>query len=165
VIGILPGRLATRQRLLVGAMIVAGTSLLNLIAFELGPFGSPWPIALLWAVCGWTGLGPNVATSFLLFILGLWVDTLTGAQLGTWAFVALISHSVLLLFARFLGTGTLGRVGSSVVCGGVMFVVMLALGFWQHGGFYILGLLLPLIIAVALYRFVGGVFELSEDAT
>lgn len=164
-IGILPGRLATRQRLIAGAALVAGTSLLNLIAFELGPFGSPWPIALLWAVCGWAGLGPNVATSCLLFVLGLWVDALTGAQLGSWAFVALISHGLLLVFARFLGTGNLGRVGSSVVSGVIMLFVMVALGFWRHGSLYILGLLLPLIIAVALYRFVGGVFELSEDAT
>jgi hypothetical protein len=165
VIGILPGRIVTRQRLLVGVLIVAGASLFNLIALEIGPFGSPWPLALLWVVCGWSGLGPNVTTATLLFALGLWVDVLTGSPLGTWAAIVLISHAISLAMTRFLGTGSLGRMGSAILTGAVMLLVMLVVGFWRDRSFYVLGAVLPLIGAIGLYPFVGDLFELSEDET
>jgi hypothetical protein len=165
VIGILPGRQATRQRLLVGGLIVAGISVLNLIALEVGPFGSPWPVALLWAACGWAGLGPNVTTAGLLFLLGIWVDALTGAPLGTWAAIALLTHAILIVMIRFLGIGNLGRIGNASVAALVMFLCMLGVGVWQSGSFYFLGAVLPIVSAVILYQLVGQFFELSEDET
>jgi rod shape-determining protein MreD len=165
VIGILPGRLATRQRLFVGALLVMAVSLFNLIALELGPFGSPWPIALLWPICGWVGLGPNVTTAGLLFGLGLWVDVLTGAPLGSWAFIALLTLGVLLLLVRFVGFGGLGPAASAIVTGVIMAITMILFGVWRGAGFYVLGSLLPLLTAVAAYPFVRKLFELSEDET
>jgi hypothetical protein len=165
VIGIMPGRLVTRQRLFVGALFVMGISLLNLIGLELGPFGSPWPIALLWPVCGWAGLGPNLTTASLLFFLGLWVDVLTGAHLGSWTFVALLTHSVLLLVARFVGLGGLSRTINSIICGVIMLLIMIVLGIVRGTGLYLLGSLLPIASAIGMYYFVGQLFELKEDET
>lgn len=164
-IGILPGRLATRQRLFVGVVIVAITSLLNLIAVELGPFGSPWPIALLWAASGWAGLGPNVTTAALLFSLGLWVDVLVGTPFGTWSGVTLLTHGIVILMARYLGTSNLGRLGRAIICACVMLLVMTLIGLWQGGGINFLSAILPLGVAVGLNIFVGKFFELSEGET
>ncbi len=164
-IGIWPGRLATRQRLISGALLVVGTSLLNLIALEVGPFGSPWPVALLWAACGWSGLGPNVTTAGLLFLLGLWVDVLTGAQLGTWPLVTLLTHGIVMLLTRFLGAGNAGYLGNASTAGFVMIVTTIVIGFWRGAHFYVLGAILPVVSAVLLYHFVGRFFELSEDET
>jgi hypothetical protein len=163
--GIMPGRQATRQRLLIGAVIVAGTSLFNLIALEFGPLGSPWPIALLWAACGWAGLGPNASTAGLLFALGLWVDVLTGAPLGTWAVIALITHAITLVMARFIGTSSFGPLGSVIVSACVMLLAMVTIGLWRDGSFYFLGALLSLVTAVSCYPLVSRFFELSEDET
>jgi hypothetical protein len=163
VIGILPGRLATRQRLFVGAMLIIGVSFLELIPVELGPFGSPWPIALLWPVCGWSGLGPNVTTAGLLFLLGLWVDMLTGAQFGTWSLIALSSHALVLVLAPFLGTRNFGRISRASLTGLVFLVMMLLFSLWRNTGFNIVSSLLPLIIAIITYRSVGKLFDLSED--
>jgi hypothetical protein len=161
----MPGRLATRQRLFVGAMLVVAASLLNLIAVEFGPLGSPWPIALLWAACGWAGLGPNVTTAGLLFVLGVWVDVLTGAPLGTWALVTLSTHGITILLARFQGTGNLGYVGNASVSGFVMILISVVINFWRYGHFYLLGFILPVGCAIAIYHLVGRFFELSEDET
>jgi hypothetical protein len=165
VIGILPGRLATRQRLFIGAMVVVGTSLLNLIAVEAGPFGSPWPIALLWAACGWAGLGPNVTTAGLLFVLGLWVDALTGAPMGTWALVTLLTHGLTILSARFLGVGNLGYVGNASISGLFMILISILVSVLRGTSFYLIGMISPVLGAIVVYHFLGRLFELSEDET
>lgn len=164
-IGIWPGRLATRQRLIAGAMLVFGVSLLNLIALEVGPFGSPWPIAILWAACGWAGLGPNVTTAGLLFLMGLWVDVLTGAQLGTWPLVTLLTHGIVMLLARFFWARTSGHVGNASIAGFVMIFISVVISLWRGANFYVLGAILPVVSAIVLYHFVGPLFQLSEDET
>lgn len=150
---------------MVGAFLVVAVSILNLIALEIGPLGSPWPIALLWPICGWAGLGPNVTTASLLFGLGLWVDILTGAPLGTWAFIALVSHGVILTLARFVGTRSLGRLSNGVIASIAMAITMILFGLWRDTGFYVVGSILPLVTAVIFYHFFGKVFELAEDET
>ncbi len=162
-IGILPGRLATRQRLFVGAILVMGLSTLDLIPLELGLLGSVWPIVLLWPVCGWAGLGPNVTTAGLLFLLGLWVDTLTGAQFGTWSFIALLSHACVLVQARVLGTRNLGRISRATLAGVVLFLVMLLFALWRNIGFNIMSAIVPITVAIFCYQRVGQLYDLSED--
>ena len=164
-IGILPGRLATRQRLFTGAILVAGISLLNLIPLEFGPFGSPWPIALLWAACGWAGLGPNLTAAGLLFILGLWIDALSGTPLGLWSSVALLTTAVTIGLSQYLGLGSLGRLGNAGVSGIAMLVIMVIANLWRGAHFYLLGAVLPIVTAIIAYQFVGRLFELSEDET
>jgi hypothetical protein len=163
VIGILPGRLATRQRLMVGALLVMGVSLLNLIPLNLGPFGSVWPLALLWPVWGWAGLGPNATTAGLLFILGLWVDFLTGAHLGTWATVALTSHGLILLLTRFVGLASFGPVAGACIGGAVLALVIFVFGAWHTGSFVGLSMSFQIIAAIGLYRVLWPIFELEED--
>ncbi|MCU0881906.1 MAG: hypothetical protein MUF14_04470, partial [Hyphomonadaceae bacterium] len=78
-------------------MIVVCASLLNLVPVSLGMFGAPWPLALIWAACGWLSLGPNAGVAALLFGLGLFLDWISAAPLGAWAFCGLITHAAGLL--------------------------------------------------------------------
>jgi hypothetical protein len=165
VTGILPSRLVTRQKLLTGSLVVMAVSVLQLIGFDLWIFGSPWPIALLWAACGWAGLGPNMATAGLLFALGIWVDVLTGSVVGTWAFIALLTHGVTLLSARFFGTGALSPLVNCALGGIVMICIIAVFSFWQHKGIDLFGALTPILSSIAFYFLVSSWFELSEDET
>ena len=162
-IGIFPDRVVARQRLLIGTIIVAATSLLNLIPLEFGILGSPWPVGLLWAICGWSGLGPNLTTATLLFFLGLWVDILTAATLGTWAFIALSTHAATLVTAQYLGTNGLGRIGSIAVSGTIMLLIMTVFQLWRGSNFFFVGTILTIVSAIGLYHYVGFIFELCED--
>jgi hypothetical protein len=163
--GVLPARLATRQRLALGTIIVAFVSILQIVQVDMWTFIFPWPMALLWAVCGWSGLGVSIGTSLILAALGLWVDVLTGSTLGTWAAIALITHGLTVLAARFLGTGNGGPVINCAVSGFIMICVMMFFTMWQNNGFDPLGIILPVLMAIALYVAVGRWFELSEDET
>jgi hypothetical protein len=164
VIGILPGRLATRQRLIIGALVVAFVSIFNLIAVDLGPiFGSPWPIALLWAICGWSKLGANLSTGCLIFVLGCWLDVLTGSSLGTWPCIGLVTLCLTLAANNFLGLGSLSPVASCAVSGFFMLIVMSILSLWQSQQLYFLGSITSIFSAVAIYFAIWEQFELSED--
>jgi hypothetical protein len=165
VVGILPSRLVTRQRLAIGTLLIAVISMCQLLRFELWSLGSPWPIALLWAACGWTGLGVSVGTASILFALGLWMDILTGATLGTWAFVGLATHGLSLLSARFLGTGSASPIVNCALSGVIMTSVMIVFALWQNKGIDLIGSVLPVLGAIVLYFWVGRWFELSEDET
>jgi hypothetical protein len=163
--GPLPARLAPRQKLALGTFIVALVSVLQIVQVDMWTFIFPWPIALLWAVSGWSGLGISIGTSFILAGLGLWVDVLTGSTLGTWAAIALITHGLTVLAARFLGTGSAGPVINCAVSGFMMICVMLFFSLWQNKGFDPIGIIVPVMVAIALYVFVEQWFELSEDET
>jgi hypothetical protein len=160
---ILPMRRATRQRLAVGTLIVVLVSLLHLVSVNLGIFGSLWPIPLLWAACGWSGLGANAGTAVLLFGLGLWFDVLTGSNFGTWAMIGLGTHIVMLLASRFLGLGSVSNVVNCALSGFFMLCVMILLSLIQNTGMNLAGMMTPLITTISLYFFVGKWFELSED--
>jgi hypothetical protein len=160
---LLPRRLITRQRLAIGTLIVASVSLLQLISLEVWILGSLWPIGLLWAACGWTGLGANIATAFAMFCLGLWLDLLTGAALGTWAFIGVATLGLSLLSAHFLGTGSARPVVNAAITGLIMLAVMFALAIWQNNGFDLLNMVMQTAVAIALYELVSKWFELSED--
>jgi hypothetical protein len=163
---ILPGRPATRQRLIVGALIVAGVGLCNLISIDLWyGFGSVWPIGLLWAACGWSRLGPHPSTATLIFLLGLWTDALTGAPMGTWALAGLVTHFVTIIMYQFLGLSSLGKVATCAICAIVMMIVINVIGLWQQNALYVLGNLVPLSITVGLYGLIGQWFELYEEET
>jgi hypothetical protein len=162
---ILPGRLATRQRLAVGAVLVALTSALQVIPFEFGVFHAPWPLALLWAVCGWSGLGINIGVSLILMVLGLWADVLTGATLGTWSSIGLMTYGLNLLAARFLGTGGAGPAMNCALCGIIMICVMLVFAIWQNKGIDLIGIVIPVLTAILPYFWLARWFELSEDET
>jgi hypothetical protein len=163
--GVMPARLATRQRLALGTVIVALVSILQIVQLNLWTFIFPWPLALLWAACGWSGLGVNIGTSLTLTGLGLWVDVLTGSTLGTWAAIGLITHGLTVLAARFLGTGSAGPVVNCAVSGFIMICVMMIFTLWQNEGFDPFGIIVPVLMAIALYVLVGRWFELSEDET
>lgn len=163
-IGILPGRNATRQRLILGAGVVALASVLQLISIDLGQtFGSPWPIALLWAACGWSKLGPNLATSFLIFMLGCWVDLLTGSVLGTWAFAGLATLGLTIASIKYLGLSGMSSVVGCAVSGFFMLVIVAAIGVWQTQSFYLLGNIVSVGVAVVLYIPLRKLFEVSEE--
>jgi hypothetical protein len=159
----LPERFVTRQRLLTSSLIVLVVSMMSLLSLTLGPFGSPWPIAILWAICGWAGLGPNSATSLLMLVLGLWVDVLSGTHLGTWAFVALGSFVLSLLAQNFFGLGNLRPLVKCAVCGVIMMIVMIGFELAQHQRLVILDAILPVLTATILYPLVDKWFDLSED--
>jgi hypothetical protein len=166
VIGILPGRLATRQRLMIGALIVVIVSILNLVTLDAGPiFGSPWPIALVWAVCGWSKLGANLATASLIFALGCWVDLLTGSVLGTWACAGLITMALTLGASTYLGLNGLSPVMSCTVSGFFLLIVLAILGLLQNQQSYFFGNILSIMTAIGLYPLISKFFELSEDET
>jgi hypothetical protein len=158
-------RLVTRQRLLVSSAIVLLVSLFQLMAFDMWIFGSPWPIPLLWAACGWAGLGASAGTATLLFALGLWFDVVTGSSLGTWAAITLVTHAVTLLSARFLGADGASAMVHCALSGFVMLIVMAIFSIWQNGTISLVGMLTPIVTTIALYRLVGRWFELAEDET
>ncbi len=149
---------------MIGALVVALVSILNLIALDLWfGFGSPWPIAMLWAVCGWSKLGANLATACLIFVLGCWIDLLTGSALGTWAFTGLATLAIMLAADAFLGVGSVGPVVSCSLAGAVMILIMTLVGYWQSQQFYFLGNVASIAVAISLYPFVFKLFELTED--
>jgi hypothetical protein len=166
VIGIMPGRLATRQRLIVGALLVAIVSTLNLIAADLwAGFGSPWPIALLWAVCGWSKLGANLATAILIFLLGCWIDLLTGSVLGTWALTGLATLGMILLGETLLGIRGLSPFASCGLAGACMILVISLLGFWHNQQIQLQANLVAIGGSVLIYQIVYKLFVLVEDET
>lgn len=162
-VNVLPARPATRQRLAIGSLLVVLVSLFQLIGLEIPVIGSPWPIALLWAACGWAGLGVSIAPSILLMLLGLWVDVVTGATPGTWATIGLATYGLTLLGARFLGTDSAGPLMNCALSGLFMICVMVVFSLWQNKGIDLIGTIIPVFSAVLLYVLVRKWFELSED--
>ena len=160
---LLPGRPSTRSRLFSGLAIVAGTSLLNLVSLNLGPFGSIWPASLIWAACGWANQGPNALIGLLLFLLGLWLDLLTGGPLGAWAVVALIAHGLTMLTARFSTMMATTPLGSAAITGFFFLLAALILSISSGKGFNVLAILVPIISAVVTYPWLAPWFDLSED--
>lgn len=160
---LLPGRPSTRSRLFFGLAIVAGTSLLNLVSLNLGPFGSIWPASLIWAACGWANQGPNAVIGLMLFGLGLWVDLLTGGPLGAWAVVALIAHALTILTARFSVAMASTPMGSAAVTGLFFLVAAFILSISSGKGFNVLSILAPMVSAVVTYPWMAPWFDLSED--
>jgi hypothetical protein len=163
--GNLPVRLSAPKGLAAGALIVVLVSLLNLVPFEIEYVGSPWPLALLWPVCGWAGHGVSIKIALILFALGLWLDILTGTALGTWVFIGLSTYGLTLLSARFLGMNGAGPMVNCAVSGATMVFVMALFALWQNKGIDLVGMIVPVLTAIALYFFVGNWFELSEDET
>jgi hypothetical protein len=149
--GNLPVRLSAPKGLAAGALIVVLVSLLNLVPFEIEYVGSPWPLALLWPVCGWAGHGVSIKIALILFALGLWLDILTGTALGTWVFIGLSTYGLTLV--------------NCAVSGATMVFVMALFALWQNKGIDVVGMIVPVLTAIALYFFVGNWFELSEDET
>jgi hypothetical protein len=162
---ILPVRRATRQRLVLGGLICALMSLLQLVGLNLGIFGSLWPIPLLWAACGWSGLGVNMGAAVMLFALGLWFDVLTGSRFGTWSVVALATYGLTLLSEQFLGTGAGSSLITCALSGFFMLCVMTLMGLMQNTGVNLVGMITPLLTTILLYSFVEKWFDLSEEET
>ncbi|MCA3693790.1 hypothetical protein [Aquidulcibacter sp.] len=160
---LLPGRPSTRSRLFSGLAIVAGTSLLNLVSLNLGPFGSIWPASLIWAACGWANQGPNALISVLLFLLGLWLDLLTGGPLGAWAVVALLAHGLTILTARLSVAMASTPLGSAAITGFFFLLAAFILSISSGKGFNVLAILVPIISAVITYPWLAPWFDLSED--
>jgi hypothetical protein len=144
---LIPARPTARRKLWWGAVIVMIASLPSAAPFNVGPFGTPWPLALIWAALGWASLGPMVVSGVLLFALGLWLDALTGAPLGSWAFVALVAHGSALLQRRGLTLVPL-FVGHGIgACAGVALAAAaaaLVLNFARGSDLGWLALILPL---------------------
>lgn len=160
---LLPGRPSTRSRLFSGLAIVAGTSVLNLVSINLGPFGSIWPASLIWAACGWANQGPSAVVGLMLFCLGLWVDLLTGGPLGAWAVVALIAHALTMLTARFSVAMASTPMGAAAVTGLFFLVAAFMLSISSGKGFNVLAILVPTVSAILAYPWVAPWFDLSEE--
>lgn len=160
---LLPGRPSTRSRLFSGLAIVAGTSLLNLVSINLGPFGSIWPASLIWAASGWANQGPNAVIGLMLFGLGLWVDLLTGGPLGAWAVVALIAHALTMLTSRFSVAMSSTPMGAAAITGLFFLVAAFILSISSGKGFNVLSILVPIVSAVLTYSWVAPWFDLSKD--
>jgi hypothetical protein len=143
--------------------IVAGTSLLNLVSINLGPFGSIWPASLIWAACGWANQGPNAVVGLMLFSLGLWVDLLTGGPLGAWAVVALIAHALTMLTARFSVSMASTPLGAAAVTGLFFLVAAFMLSISSGKGFNVLAILVPTVSAILAYPWMAPWFDLSEE--
>lgn len=160
---LLPGRPSTRSRLFSGIGIVAATSLLNLAAIDLGPFGAIWPASLIWAACGWANQGPNAIIALLLFGLGLWLDVLTGGPIGAWALIGLLAHVMTMVAARVTVTVLPSTIGSALITGFFYLLAMLVVSISSGKGVNILSGLVPVISAVLIYPMVAQWFDLSED--
>lgn len=147
-----------------GALLVAAVSLLQLVPLNMGGFlGSFWPLAYLWAICGWSGLGLRVTSALAIFALGVWLDSLTGAPLGTWPFIGLASYGLTLLSDNFLVTFDLGPLGACTLTAAFMLVMMLLWSLLRDHHLHILSMLPAIIGAVALYPLFAPLFELAED--
>jgi hypothetical protein len=160
---VLPARRATRQRLGIGIGIILLGSLLHLASFDLWVFGSPWPLPLLWAACGWAGLGAQVGSAAILFVLGLWFDLLTGARLGTWAVISLSTYMLTLVSARLIGSGESAPILNCAVSGLLMMCAMTIVSLMQATPISLIPMLIPILTTIALYPFIAKWFELFED--
>lgn len=163
---LIPARPAARRRLWSGAALVAAACLPAAMPVEFGSFGSPWPLVLIWPALGWAALGPMALSAVLLFALGVWLDVLSGAPLGSWAFVVLVAHASALLQRRGLTVMPVFAGNGLGACAGVALVACLAalglnLATGSASGW--MALILPCIGAVALHPFVARWFEFEDE--
>jgi rod shape-determining protein MreD len=159
----LPARPEARRRLAWSTGLVAALSLLNLVPVSFGMLGSPWPLVLLWPICGWTSLGPSLVAAFLLFCLGLWVDVITGGPLGMWALVALGAHGLLLLLGRLMNIAGLDAPVKMALTTGLTIVMCVLVGLLESQPIGVAAMIVPCLGASLTYRFVRHWFEFEED--
>lgn len=162
-LGIMPTRASTLTKLIQGGLAIIGLSILNLAPLSWGVLGSFWPMFLLWGICGWLGLGPNIAVTFGLILLGFWLDVIYGTAPATWVLLALATYSFMLLANRYLGTDTASPIVRCAIAGAVLLGFMGVFELWLHGQFSAGSAFVSIAFAVGLYPFVARLYDLSED--
>lgn len=126
-------------------------------------FGAPWPLALIWAACGWLSLGPNAGVAALLFGLGLFLDWISAAPLGAWAFCGLITHAAGLLQHRFLGRLEPDGPGQALFSGLTMIVAGLFVSLLLGQPMAVLAMIVPVITGTLLYGLVARWFVFERQ--
>jgi hypothetical protein len=158
-----PTRPAARRRLFTGAAIVAASGLLTLMPIDLGAFGNPAPLTILWAACGWTSLGPSPAAGVLLLLLGLWLDMLTGGPPGGWALVALCAHAGLLVQSRWMALQPPGPVWACAIVALMALAIAIVINLVRGSPAGALAMLAPSALAVVGYAWAHPLFTFDED--
>jgi hypothetical protein len=160
---LIPPRADDRRKLLAGAGIVVLVSLLNLAPVSLGVFGAPWPLALLWAACGWLSLGPNAGVALLLLLLGLFLDWISAAPLGAWAFCGLITHIAGLAQHRFIVRLDADGPGQALICGVTMVIAGLFVSLLLGQPIASLAMIVPVLTGTLLYGVVARWFVFERQ--
>jgi hypothetical protein len=159
----LPNRANDRRRLYAGAALVALTGLANLIPISFGVLGSPWPLGLVWAACGWLSLGPNAVVVILLLGLGLLLDLVTGSPLGAWAFCGLATYALGLAQRRWLTRLDVEGLPQIAASCFYMTLACLFVGLILGSIWAVFGLILPLAGAVFLYALIAPMFVFEDQ--
>ena len=104
------GRTGDVARFMIGILIVAVVGFSGIIfapGFGLAAF---WPYAGIWAAIGWASSRLSIKSSFLLVVLGIFVDLLSDAPLGCWAAIHLIAYFSASIFRKRAQTDQTGFV-------------------------------------------------------
>ncbi|KAF0186259.1 MAG: Cell shape determining protein MreD [Hyphomonadaceae bacterium] len=156
-------RPTTIGHFLIGATIVIAVQVLVLMPLNLGFLGSPWPYAIIWAIAGWSVLGPDWRIGGLIFLLGLLSDAICGTYIGTNALIYLLSYGATLLISKTLGFSAKGELSESVVIIGFYIVSALLTGLIIGTIPNLLRMLVPALLTIALYPLIARFFVVTRD--
>lgn len=153
------------SQLFKGALIVIGFEILRLINISIFGLGSIWPIAILWAICCWAPLGPNISTASVIFLLGLFLDAVAGTPLGIWALVYLTNFSIMIFVLRFMGKSSFNQYLNITVASFVMVVSTLFVGLVTDHVPNLKQLIIPLFVTIILFPYFSGYFIVDDEAS
>jgi rod shape-determining protein MreD len=116
------------------ALACVAASLVFAAPLEIAGFGLPRPVFALVPAFAWGVIRPSLVAPFLVVLLGLFEDLLTGGRLGLWP-CALLSAYAVASFARPILTGQ---------------------SFWTFWGWYLGAVALAFVVATGLMSAVAG---------
>jgi hypothetical protein len=159
---LLPAHPQLRRKLGPGFAVLLGVGLLSYVPVSMGPFGAPWPLALVWAAAGWSRSGALVVPALLIGLAGLWLDGVTGGPTGAWAFVGLAAYGLTLVQHATIGQLPVRELQGAATAGyALMAGVVLTLLRGDLSG--ILALVLPCLGAALLFALAEPLYSLDEE--
>jgi len=147
----------------VGAGIVAFVQLLSLAPISLGFLGSPWPFAIIWAISGWSVLGPDWRIGGIIFFLGLLMDIICGTNLGTNALMYLITYGGVLFISKSFGFLPRGEWMEAAIIVGLFVFGALITGVLTGEIPNLIRMLAPAIFSIALYPIIARFFLVTRE--
>jgi cell shape-determining protein MreD len=150
---------------IIGAAIVIAVQVLILVPLNLGFLGSPWPIAIIWAIAGWSVLGPDWRIGALLFLLGLLTDAICSTNIGTNALIYLLTYGATLMFSKTFGFTAKGEWVEGAIIVGIYLFAALITGILIGSLPNLIRMFVPALLSIALYPFMARFFIVTRDVT
>ena len=122
---------------------------------------APTPILPLVIVFFWSVYGPDYLPPFSVFLIGLLQDLLTGAPLGLWPAVYLVTQYIVMSQrAYFLGREQkVVWIGFALASAGAGLILWLVMSLMSGALLPVRSLLLQLAATAAIYHLFGAVFR------